>query len=272
MRFTDNGNGTCFDRFSGQTFSHFYFIGLECYDSRKDPSSPDYESSNGKASASDTVGFRAIDSGDDILVEDNYFHFLAGGLVIQYNTGPAPQNIRIRRNNITDMYAASGAHSQGAFLANITNLLVEDNLFDHNAWNDEAGIPAWIFNHHMYIVDSYITTIRNNLMLRDESLSLKLCSYAGQNDAFAGALIYNNLIFEGEVGLSMGYGASAVTATIQPAADWAGESIFRMSPNPLSQITYSPSLTRFTAITSMRSMWTAPMQIWWRQATPFRTI
>jgi len=210
MRFTDNGNGTCFDRFSGQTFSHFYFIGLECYDSRKDPSSPDYESSNGKASASDTVGFRAIDSGDDILVEDNYFHFLAGGLVIQYNTGPAPQNIRIRRNNITDMYAASGAHSQGAFLANITNLLVEDNLFDHNAWNDEAGIPAWIFNHHMYIVDSYITTIRNNLMLRDESLSLKLCSYAGQNDAFAGALIYNNLIFEGEVGISMGYGASAV--------------------------------------------------------------
>jgi fibronectin type 3 domain-containing protein len=210
MRFTDSGNSTCFDRFSGQTFSHFYFMGLECYDSRKDPSSPDYESSNGKASAADTVGFRAIDSGDDILVEDNYFHFLAGGLVIQYNTGPAPKNIRIRRNNITDMYAASGAHSQGAFLANITNLLVEDNLFDHNAWNDEAGIPAWIFNHHMYIVDSYMTTIRNNLMLRDESLSLKICSYAGQNDAFAGALIYNNLIFEGEVGIGIGYGASAV--------------------------------------------------------------
>ena len=210
MRFTDSGDGDCFNRWSAQTFSHFYFIGLECYDSRKDPSSPDYESSNGKATASDTVGFRAIDSGDDILVEDNYFHFLAGGLVIQLYTGPAPKNVRIRRNVITDQYAASGAHSQGAFLANITNLLVEDNLFDHNAWNDEAGIPAWIFNHHMYIVDSYMMTIRNNLMLRDESLSLKLCSYAGQNDAFAGALVYNNLIFEGEVGISMGYGASAV--------------------------------------------------------------
>ncbi|MGA2085098.1 MAG: fibronectin type III domain-containing protein [Terracidiphilus sp.] len=209
IRVTDSKND-CFDHFSGQTFSHFYFIGLECYDSRKDPSSPDYESSNGKATASDATGFSVVDNGDDILIEDNYFHFLAGGIVVELDTGPAPKNVRIRRNVITDQYAASGAHSQGAFLANIKNLLVEDNLFDHNAWNDQAGIAASIFNHHMYIVDSYMATIRNNLMLRDESLSLKLCSYAGTTDAFAGALLYNNLIFEGEVGISMGYGASAV--------------------------------------------------------------
>jgi len=210
MRFTNGGDNVCFGHYSGHTFSHFYFIGLECYDSRKDPSSPDYESSNGKATASDTTAWGEVDNGDDILVEDNYFHFTAGGIVVELDTGPAPKNVRIRRNVITDQYAASGAHSQGAFLANITNLLVEDNLFDHNAWNDQAGIPAGVFNHHMYVVDSYMKTIRNNLMLRDESLSLKLCSYAGLNDAFAGALVYNNLIFEGEVGISMGYGASAV--------------------------------------------------------------
>ena len=203
-------DGTCFTHFSGRTFSHFYFIGLECYDSRKDPSSPDYESSGGLATASDASGFNVVDNGDDILVEDSYFHFFALGIGVQYDTGPAAKNFRIRRNVITDQYAASGAHSQGALLGNITNLLVEDNLFDHNAWNDQAGIGAGVFNHHMYIVDSYMATIRNNLMLRDESLSLKLCSYAGKNDAFAGALVYNNLIFEGEVGISMGYGSTTV--------------------------------------------------------------
>ena len=210
MRFTDGGDNVCFGHFSGHTFSHFYFIGLECYDSRKDPSSPDYESSNGKATASDTTAWGEVDNGDDILVEDNYFHFTAGGIDAQLDTGPAPKNIRIRRNIITDIYSAYSTNPQGFFLASITNLLVEDNLFDHNAWNDQAGDPASVFDHHMYIVDSYMTTVRNNLMLRDESLSLKLCSYAGQNDAFAGALVYNNLIFEGEVGISMGYGASTV--------------------------------------------------------------
>jgi hypothetical protein len=210
MRFVDGGDNVCFGHFNGHyTFSHFYFIGLECYDSRKDPSSPDYESSNGKAIASDTTAWGEVDNGDDILVEDNYFHFTAGGIDAQLDTGPAPKNIRIRRNIATDIYSAHQTNPQGFFLANITNLLVEDNLFDHNAWNDQAGDPPSVFDHHMYVVDSYMTTIRNNLMLRDESLSLKLCSYAGQNDAFAGALVYNNLIFEGEVGISMGYGASA---------------------------------------------------------------
>ena len=202
---SDNGIG----HNSGASGSpHIYIIGLDFYDARKDPSSSAYLSANGVATASNVVGIRFIDSGNDLLIEDCSFRFLALGVIVQYNGQFYSQNVRIRRNVFADQYATAG-FSQGMFLANITGLLIEENIFDHNAWNDQAGFPATVFNHHMYIVDSYNTTIRGNLMLRDSSLSLKLCSYAGTTNAFTGALLENNLIFEGEVGISLGYGASA---------------------------------------------------------------
>jgi hypothetical protein len=179
---------------------HLYIMGLDIYDARKDPSSTAYQSG-----ASSVVGISWLDTGNDILVENNFFHFLAIGIVTQANaTSAGPSNMRIRRNVFTDQYSFAG-HSQGMFLSNQTGLIVEDNLFDHNAWNDAAGVPADVFNHHMYICDSFNVAIRGNLMLRDESLSLKFCSYIATPNSFAGALVENNFFFEGEFGIQMSY-------------------------------------------------------------------
>jgi hypothetical protein len=144
------------------------------------------------------------------LIEDCYFHFLDIGITFQGdNAGSNPQNIVIRRNVITDMYSTHG-HSQGCFLAYITGLLIEENIFDHNAWNDQAGVPADVFNHHLYIVDSNNMTIRNNLILTDGSLSMKFLADAPS--ASNTALIENNFFFEGEVGIGMGGGGGVATA------------------------------------------------------------
>jgi hypothetical protein len=231
MRFTDNGDWDGFKHSGPATYSHCYFMGLEFYDSRKDPSSPDYESKNGIATANDTGAISNVQNGNDILLEDNYVHFTAGAFGAEMNNGvgPEPNNIRIRRNIITDLYSVIQSNPQAMFMDHVNNLLIEDNLFDHNAWNDQAGDPATIFDHHMYIVDSPMTTVRNNLMLRDESLSLKLQSYAATTGAFPGALVYNNFIFEGEVGIS-------VNGT--PPSNGVGSAItgFKVDNNVLLQV------------------------------------
>jgi Right handed beta helix region len=174
-------------------------IGIDFYDSMKDPASSDY-----KAGAPNVTALSWIDGGNYVLIEDCYFHFFAGGMVIQYNVGPSPQNITIRRNVITDQYANGGKLSQGIFLGGLVGAnLIEQNLFDHNAW-DVTADPADVFNHHIYVADSTGMTIKNNLFSRDSSLSVKFALYNGVNRT-ANSVVYNNFFFEGEVGVSIAY-------------------------------------------------------------------
>jgi Right handed beta helix region len=191
--------GPLFGHQNAAVSPHMYVIGIDFYDSVKDQASPDYQ-----AGAPGVTGISWIDGGDDLLIEDCYFHFLAGGVTVQYNAGPSPQNITIRRNVITDQYATGGSLSQGLFLGGLVGAnLIEENLFDHNAW-DVTADPANVFNHHIYVADSTGMTIKNNLFSRDSSLSVKFALYSGVNRT-ANSVVYNNFFFEGEVGVSIAY-------------------------------------------------------------------
>lgn len=194
-----------FGHINNNVSAHVFIIGLEFYDPRMDPSSSSFQKG-----LTSIPAIRWIDGGDDILVEDCYFRFLSTGIIIQPTSGPSPQNVRIRRNVISDMYANQG-HAQGCYLQSITNLLIEENIFDHNAWNDQAGVPADVFNHHLYIVNSNNMTIRGNLLLRDGSLNTKFTSL--QKNGSVGAVIENNFIFESEIGISLKYQGTGAEPT-----------------------------------------------------------
>jgi hypothetical protein len=77
--------------------------------------------------------------------------------------------------------------------------VIEENIFDHNAWNDTAGVAASIFNHHLYLYDLTDGYVRKNLFLRCESLSVKSVS-SGLGMA-SNVNVDDNLFFEGEYGI-----------------------------------------------------------------------
>ena len=183
--------------------SHVYFIGLEFYDVKRDPSAPEFvHDSSGKAAGYDNSAVFWIDGGDDLLFEDCFVHFMAGGIGAEIVTGPAPKNFTVRRCVLTDLYAING-HAQAMYLDTLDGVLAEENIFDHNAWNDQALVPADVFNHHMYTFNLTNSTIRNNMFLRDGSLHMKIMSRGINN--VKNITISNNLFFEGEVGISANF-------------------------------------------------------------------
>jgi hypothetical protein len=158
-------------------------------------------------------------------------HFMASGLVIQYVTGPAPANWTIRRNIIVDMYELTG-RGQGMFTNAVNGMVIEENIFDHNAWNDAAGVPASIYDHHLYLSSLYNTLIQRNLFLRAESLSVKCPS--GDIDQVHDNTFDNNFFFEGEVGLNLGFQTST-HGTVPPGGGSAFNRI-AITNNVFSQI------------------------------------
>ena len=188
--------GALFAKQGTKVCPHVYVIGLDFYDPRLDPSSSSFQTGPLKS----VTGFGWLDGGDDILVEDCYFRFLNGGIDLQPVSGPNPQNVVLRRNVVTDIYVNPG-DCQGFFFYKVTNLLVEENVFDHNGWNDQAGVPADVFSHHLYIDEVNNMVFRRNLVLRSSSLSVKFRS--DDKDGSIGAVVQNNFLFEGEVGISV---------------------------------------------------------------------
>ncbi len=227
-------NATTSDNLFGHQTStvgqHFYMIGIEFYDSFRDPASSDYN-----PSSVEVAGYSWLDGGNDLLIEDCFFHFLGTGLIVEYVTGPSPQNITIRRNVITDQYSPN-SHGQGIYLSGIqgTNV-VEENILDHNAWKDAAGTVADVFNHHIYIADCIGTTVQNNMFGVCSSLSLKFVYYGSVPaiTTMTGLVAYNNFFYHGEVGISM---AAVTTAPCYPKGCIIGPSA---TYNVISQLNQS---------------------------------
>ena len=195
-------NGSIIGHNGSSVISWVFHIGLELYDSRKDPSSPNFaHDGSGVANGPDVSPVFWNDGSNYILFEDCFMHFMANGIVVQKVTGPAPTNWIIRRNIITDLYYVTG-RGQGVYSDSVDGIVIEENIFDHNSWNVLAGINASIYDHHLYLYSPRNTLIRSNLFLRAESLSVK-CPSIDIDDAHDNAYD-NNFFFEGEVGINLG--------------------------------------------------------------------
>ncbi len=186
------------------SFQYFSVIGLDFYAHTRDPASADFVNYDGGA------GFdlfrREGDPGNGVLIENCAFRYY-GGSVVQGDPG-RPTDIKIRRNIFDHSFAVEG-HSQGLFMRNADDVLMEENIMDHNGWliqSMSSGATgdgqATIFNHNTYFNGLHNLVYRGNVLMRGSAMGSKFTAYAT-----GGAQNYdidNNLYLDNEIGIGMG--------------------------------------------------------------------
>jgi hypothetical protein len=183
--------------------SHLYVMGLDFYDPAKDPNSDSFKDGVESPSA---VSW--IDGGDDLLVEDCSFRFLSGGFTVQATNLPAQDKIQIRRNFISDLYTQEG-HTQGSAFKKVSNVLIEENIFDHNGWivdpkvtRNEFNAPNAL-NHDIDLEGPFNhVVIRGNVFMRSSSMAVKFANYDSVASLSTDVVVENNFFFEGEIGMA----------------------------------------------------------------------
>ena len=167
-------------------------VGIHFNSNTNDPSSPDF------TNTSAGYGFYGVAPINGILVEDCHFEHYGTNLLFQSYQG-LEQNISVRRNVIVD---STGGRSQGMYVNEVEDILIEENLFDHNGWSEEnSGEPSSIYNHNVYMSshnDGDIV-VRGNIFANASSHGLQ---------ARAGGVIENNLFLKNPIGMVFGNGSS----------------------------------------------------------------
>lgn len=197
------------------SIQHVWFLGLDFYSSQRDPSSgnPDYIGDTA-AAALVVAGILVLLPTTDLHIEDCRFRYFKDNLSIAPIGAPgAGSDVRIRRNQSTNAWFGVGAHSQGLYLSNCKDVLIEGNALDHNGWNDiAAGGERTIFNHGIYVSDTSNLTIAGNTITNSSSLGIKYASDDGS--LHSSLLIQGNLIVGSPNGFAIGatqnYGVSKI--------------------------------------------------------------
>lgn len=123
---------------------------------------------------------------EDMRIDGPYY----GGITLQSIFGPVT-DVAVRRSVITDM------KTQGLYSNGLDGILLEENVFDHNGWNDEVGDDPSVLDHNVYMSSkNENVTVRGNVFARASSHGLQ---------ARAGGTIVNNLFIDNPIGMSFGY-------------------------------------------------------------------
>jgi hypothetical protein len=169
------------------------FVGLDFYADARDPGSPSYD---GAAAGVASAAVAWLTESENVLFEDCRFRFFGTPLVVQ-SAGAAVRDWRLRRSLVLDSYAV-GAPSHGASLANSAGVLLEENVFDHNGWNEPVtGAEPTVFNHTVDVqTDNANVVLRGNIFLRGASAAAMIRS---------GGIADNNLCVRHPIGFTMGW-------------------------------------------------------------------
>jgi hypothetical protein len=167
-------------------------IGLHFNSNTNDPSSPDF------TNTSAGYAFYGVAPLNGFLIEDCLVEHYGTNLLFQSYQG-LEQNISVRRNVVVD---STGGRSQGMYVNEVHNILIEENLFDHNGWSEEnSGEPSSIYNHNVYMSshnDGRIV-VRGNIFANASSHGLQ---------ARSGGIVENNLFLKNPIGMVFGNGTS----------------------------------------------------------------
>jgi len=190
----------------GQVRNYVAVMGLELVYLPGDPSSPNF-------SADGEGGIRLVGATEGYLFEDMKVTY--GKINVQgwNNEGTAyMRGVEIRRSTIELSYTGGSCDDPGArrpsgsYSDHVDGFLIEDNIYDHNGWNEDVeGACATMFNHNMYL-NARRATVRNNIITRGSSMGIKLSAFAaGEGDRpIEDFAIDNNFIYDGEIGVSAG--------------------------------------------------------------------
>jgi hypothetical protein len=196
--FGDNWGG-------GGKFRNIALIGVDFYAHTRDPESPEYVPGTGGNPSGVLLALHGSGVNENLLIEDCAFRFNTTGLRFEdRQSNGSLHNIVLRRNLFLDNYSARGqGHSQGLFAYDVP-LVIEENIFDHNGWNESPAVDAGatIFNHNIYLSHVHDTVVRGNVFLRASSIGAKF--RADEVGTGRNIVVDDNLFVEGEVGISLG--------------------------------------------------------------------
>ncbi len=164
---------------------------------------------DGYAGGGDCVGAQMLQPGSHFLIEDCEFEGYSSNLVFQ-GYGGHHTDFRLRRSVIVDAYAihSIGGHSQGLYVYAVDGLLIEENLFDHNGWNEHVpGAGADMFSHDLYIDNGNSAVIvRGNIIANASSHGMQLR---------CGGSAVNNLFVRDSIALNVGGGNNPEAGGVQ---------------------------------------------------------
>ena len=184
-------------------------IGLSFEAYTRDPADPVHY----RNTVSGALGIRLFGANgkpvEDVLFEGNRLRFYKNNSI---NGADADHNrLRFRRNVFADNYSRKG-HGQGLFIGGARDILLEDNLFDHNGWllraDADADVgtaegAATIFNHDTYFSTVDDTRFAGNSFHRPSSIGTKWTANEGERSS-VGIEIRDNLYNDCEIGISAG--------------------------------------------------------------------
>ncbi|MCC5821682.1 MAG: hypothetical protein LAT64_00165 [Phycisphaerales bacterium] len=168
-----------------QDTSHVAIVGIH-FESNRTDSSP--------------RGIRWLSTGKDLLVEDCYIGGFKDNVTIE-GQGDGFSDVIFRRNIVVDAWSIS-SHSQGLFINRTENILIEENVIDHNGWNPNiAGANPTGFNQNVYVQTSTEnTTFVGNITARASGAGAQLRN---------GGIARHNLFYANPMPLRFGYNSSS---------------------------------------------------------------
>jgi hypothetical protein len=183
---------------------------------------------DGYTGGGNCIGGQFLQPASHVLIEDCKFEGYSGNLVFQ-GYGGRHSDFRLRRSVIVDAYAihSVGGHSQGLYAYAVDGLLIEENVFDHNGWNEKvAGAGADIFSHNLYIDnDNTAVVVRGNVIANASSHGMQLRP---------GGTVVDNLFVRNSIALSVGGGnnpePNGVTADVRGNVIVEGKNIDASEP------------------------------------------
>jgi hypothetical protein len=146
------------------------------------------------------AGILFLGSGGDVLIEDCLIRGYKDNIVFNGFNGDL-SDIRVRGCVIVDSFSKI-AHAQGLYAADMSGLLIEGCVFDHNGWSETiAGADPTIFNHNVYIQTTCSdVTVRRNVIMNGSSHGIQLRP---------GGECTDNVILYNPIGVLAGNGGDA---------------------------------------------------------------
>jgi hypothetical protein len=149
------------------------------------------------STAGGAYGIQSLAPVNNLLIEDTEIENYRFNVSVQRYYGPI-SDVTLRRNVIHHAYSdPTGGHSQGMYSYGVDGLTLEENVFDHNGWNELVpSAKATIFNHNVYLKENLNdVVVTGNIFANASSHGLQ---------ARAGGLVANNLFVNNAIHMSFG--------------------------------------------------------------------
>ncbi|HEX4054386.1 MAG TPA: right-handed parallel beta-helix repeat-containing protein [Tepidisphaeraceae bacterium] len=188
---------------------------LDLYANTRDPTQKSFRLK--QISDRQSIGIRVASGGSFLWIEDCRCRDFGFGLALQAKETDMFDTLVVRRCQVLDSW--DFGHSSGIYIDNFRNVLIEDNVFDHNGW--ATGVPGagkTIFNHDLYLQHGEVGEdrhfiVRNNIIARAASHGCQLRP---------GGLLENNLFLKNPLGAYVSYSPSVVRNNVVLDGDGIG--------------------------------------------------